>query len=447
LRLEGVVLAFEETDDAAVVELGATLVPAEGRLEPATPTRLAASGRAPLPDGDPGARAAAMERALAAASAELAERSVEAVAAARRPDPAAPVRDADPVRLDLVVRPSDPSVGAPGRAVRLGRVDAPSSLDRLDPIERSARHRVRPRPGVVWTKRPSEVVADALADTLRRAVGPAGSVSREGSLRADEVEIGARIRRFEFDATERPAAARVELEVTVDGKSSLLVGRRVPDGDGPDGLAEAFAAAVEEAVGGVPALVGAAPSPADEPRLPPPPVERFLALETEVPAARESSCDLRLGVFRLAGPGGVDRLELAHRDDGHVVALDPALRWERRPAAAATEGLIRALDASGAFPAGVFGPGATSDPDLRLAGAVERFDFERREAERVAVVSLHLELRRGDEVVRFPAVGTAKVPADEPSALAAAMERALSEALEAAVDGTAEAARRLASDD
>ncbi len=290
-------------------------------------------------------------------------------------------------------------------------------------------------------------MADALADTLRRAVGPTGSVLREGSVRPDEVDVSARIRRFELDATERPAAARVELEVTVDGRSSLLVGRRVPEADGPDGLADAFAAAVEEAVGGVPALVGAAPTLPDEPLPEPPPLERFLALETLPPAAREAACALRLGVGRLAGPGGVDRLELAHRDDGHVVALDSSLRWERRPAAAATDGLIRALDGSGAFPAGVLGPGAPSDPELRLAGAVERFDFERREGERVAVVSLHLELRRGDDVVRFPAGGTANVPADAPPALAAAMGRALSAALEAAVDGASDAARRLASDD
>lgn len=442
LTLRGEVLAFEETAAGAEVRLVATLAPRDERLHPPTPVRLTGRGRVAFDGADPADRAGAMERALAEAAALLTAAVVDAADAYGRIQVD---RTPEPARLDLVVPPADVGSLPSGLAVRVERIDAPTSLDRLELLERRVQHRVVSRPDISWTKRPSEVVADALADTLRRALGADGRLLRSGRARTDEVGVEGRLRRFELDTTVSPAAARVELEVTVDGRSEVLVGDRVPAGSGADELAAAFAAAVGEAVAGVPTLVAAVDrTPSVTPPARAAPIEQFLVLEPAMPAAGEVACDGTLGVARLSGGGGGDRLELLHRDGRHVVELDRVLRWQQRPAFVVTDGLIRALDASKAFPAGVLGPGAPEEPAFSLSGTVERFEFEDVEGERAAVVSLRLELRRAAAVTRLVAHGSAPVGQSSPAGLAAAMSRALAVALDQAVTEVAGVVRRAA---
>ena len=160
LRLVGEVVAFEETPAGAEVELAAALQPLDGRLEPAGGTRLSGRAVVPYTDDAPSGRAAAMERALGDAAASLAAAVVGGASlVTARPELGG--LEAAPTRLDLIVEPSGAAPIPGAIAVRVDRFEAPLSVDRLELLERRARHRVEARSDVSWTRRPSEVVGDA----------------------------------------------------------------------------------------------------------------------------------------------------------------------------------------------------------------------------------------------------------------------------------------------
>jgi len=207
----------------------------------------------------------------------------------------------------------------------------------------------------------------------------------------------------------------------------------VPTADDPDAIASAFAAAIAEVVAQAPALVPTAPLDAPAPGSTEM-VEVFLALDPPMPSAGGAGGEGSIGISRLQGVGGVDRLEVMRREGAHVVRADRELRWQRRPASMVTDGLVLAFDSCGAFPGGVYGPGSPGTPSLRISGSLETFELADREGTRTAEVSLRLTLREGDRIARLEVSGSAPVRGDAPHDVAQAMSAALGEAFAASVE-------------